>query len=66
MKMQSQIIQGRAWLDKYGVSWLRIIGRLKPGENIARAKADLNVVFQQILNGPAKSKINSDEMAELR
>jgi predicted permease len=66
MMMQGQIIRGREWLETYNVSWLRMIGRLKPGENIARARADLNVLFQQILNGPAKSKINSDDMEELR
>lgn len=65
MMMQGQIIHSREWLKTYNVSWLRLIGRLKPGENIARAKADLNVVFQQVLNGPAKSKIEADDMAEL-
>lgn len=66
MMMQPQIIRGRMWLETYNVSWLRVIGRLKPRENIARARADLNVLFQQILNGPAKSKINSEDMQELR
>jgi len=66
MMMQAEIIRGRAWLDAYDASWLHVIGRLKPGENLARARADLNVALQQILNGPSRSKINSDDMLELR
>lgn len=66
MMMQSQIIRGRQWLGTYNASWLRIIGRLKPGENIARAQADLNVLFQQVLNGPAKSNIGFEGVEKLR
>jgi predicted permease len=66
MTMQSRFIRGRSWLEAYDVSWLRVIGRLKPGENLARARADLNVLLQQILNGPVKSKIRSADMQNLR
>lgn len=63
--MQGEIIQGRSWLTDYKVSWLHLIARLKPGENIARATADVNVLFRQIINGPAKSKITSDDLQQL-
>jgi predicted permease len=66
MMMEAQILTGRPWLEDYDASWLRVIGRLKPGMNIDKAAADLNVVFQQTLNGPAKSKIHADDMAALR
>lgn len=66
MMMQATMIRGRSWLDTYNVSWLHLIGRLKPGVDIARAKADLNVLFHQTLNGPMKSKISSDDLQELQ
>jgi predicted permease len=66
MMMQAQIMAGRPWLEDYDASWLRVIGRLKPGVNLAKAGADVNVLFQQVLDGPAKSKIHADDMQELR
>lgn len=66
MMMEAQILAGRPWLEDYNASWLRVIGRLRPRVSIDKAAADLNVVFQQTLDGPAKSKIHPDDMAELR
>lgn len=64
--MEGQILSGRPWLESYEASWLRVIARLKPGMNIAQARADVNVVFKQTLEGPAKSKIHADDMEQLR
>ena len=66
MMMEEQILSGRPWLENYDASWLRVIARLKPGVSIAQARADVNVVFKQTLEGPAKSKIHADDMEELR
>jgi predicted permease len=64
--MEPQVLSGRPWLETYEASWLHVIGRLKPEINITKARADINVLFQQILNGPAKSRIHADDMRELR
>lgn len=66
MMMEAQILAGRPWLEDYDASWLHVIGRLRSDVSIDKAAADLNVVFQQTLDGPAKSKIHPDDMTELR
>jgi predicted permease len=65
LMMEQQILSGRPWLENYEASWLHLIGRLRPGINLAQARSDLNVVFRQVLNGPIKSKIHADELKEL-
>ena len=55
LAMQPQMMPGRMWLrddaehpfDK--VMWLHAIGRLKPGVTMQQAKANVNVVFKQIV-----------------
>ena len=38
--------------------FMNLIGRLKPGVTLAAAKANLNVVYQQLLPGYFRSKVN--------
>ncbi len=54
LSMQSEIYPGRDYLSLepkpfHKIEWLQAIGRLKPGVDVARAKASTNVAFQQIL-----------------
>lgn len=54
LSMQSEIYPGRDYLSLetkpfHKTEWLQAIGRLKPGVELAQAKANLNAVFQQIL-----------------
>lgn len=54
LSMQSEIYPGRDFLSLepkpfHKIEWLQAIGRLKPGVGIDQANANLNAVFQQIL-----------------
>jgi predicted permease len=54
LSMQSEIYPGRDYLSLetkpfHKIEWLQAIGRLKRGVGIDRANANLNAVFQQIL-----------------
>lgn len=64
--MQEQIITGRKWLDAYNASWLHIIGRLKSGASVEQARANVNVVLQQLLNGPLGSKLSKSDLDNLK
>ena len=64
--MQEQIITGRKWLEAYNVTWLHVIGRLKPGVSVANAAANVNLVMQQLLSGPLKAKLSKDDIDNLK
>ena len=62
VSMQPQIIRGRHWLTAENASWLSMIGRLKSGVTAEKAQAELNVIFQQALQGPFGAALNSDDL----
>ncbi|HWX53822.1 MAG TPA: ABC transporter permease [Verrucomicrobiae bacterium] len=64
--MQTQVITGRAWLESFNASWLHCIGRLKPGTGIEQARANLNVLLQQLANGPMGAKLHKDDLENLK
>ncbi len=64
--MQEQIIPGRKWRENYEASWLHSIARLKPGVSLEQAAANVNLVFQQLLNGPLKGKLSKDDFNNLK
>ncbi|HZU29736.1 MAG TPA: ABC transporter permease, partial [Candidatus Angelobacter sp.] len=66
LSMQEQVVTGRKWLDDYNSSWLHIIARLKPGVNVNQARADVNLVFQQALNGALGAKLRKDDLDALK
>jgi predicted permease len=66
VSMQQQIIPGRAWLDNYEASWLHCIARLKPGVSVEQARANLNVLLQQMIAGPLGTKLNKDDRENLK
>ena len=58
LSMQSEIIPGRDFLSPetnhfHKAEWLQVIGRLKPGVNLAQAKAAITVEFQQMMRAQA-------------
>ena len=62
LSMQSEIYPGRDYLSLeakpfHKTEWLQAIGRLKPGVGIDRANANLNAVFQQML------QLQTDQMS---
>jgi predicted permease len=66
LSMQPEIMRGRLWRNAPDVSWLMLLGRLKPGENAAQAEANLNVVLQQALNGNYGALLSADDKQALR
>ncbi|HLW52535.1 MAG TPA: ABC transporter permease [Candidatus Angelobacter sp.] len=66
LSMEEQLLPGRQWLDTYSASWLHLIGRLRPGVTLTRARGAVNVTFQQLVQGPVGvqwTKVDRDEMA---
>jgi putative ABC transport system permease protein len=61
LSMQPEIVRGRHWRNNRNVSWLSLIGRLKPGTSLAQAEANVNVVFQQALKGDYGAALSSDD-----
>ncbi len=66
LSMQPEIVRGRHWRNSPHVSWLLLIGRLKPGITPAQAEANLNLVFQQALRGNYGATLTADDMREIR
>ena len=65
LSMQPQIMREEAVRNDPHVSWLSLIGRLKPGISIAQAKANINLVFQQAIKGQFGTRLNADDLDEI-
>jgi predicted permease len=57
---QPQIELRKSYLDDKNVYWLNMIGRLKPGVQLAQAQAAVNVELRQYLTERAGSQLNDD------
>jgi predicted permease len=57
---QPQIELRKSYLDDKNVYWLNMIGRLKPGIQLAQAQAGVNVELRQYLTERAGSQLNDD------
>ena len=55
VSMQAELIPGVKWLAGYQNSWLHILARRKPEVSVTQAHSNVNVVFQQLVNGPMGS-----------
>jgi predicted permease len=64
--MQEQLISGRKWLDDFDASWLHIIARLNPGVTVAQASSNLNLVLQQLVDGPVGARLHKDDRENLK
>jgi predicted permease len=51
LTMWGQVVPGRNVLENPGTSWLRMIGRLRPGINESAAQSRLTVMFREIVTG---------------
>lgn len=65
LTMQAELMPNQAWLDDPMALWLRLVGRLQPGETIPRAMAGLNATFQQILVEREGSSVTPERRREL-
>ncbi|HEY2499307.1 MAG TPA: ABC transporter permease [Candidatus Angelobacter sp.] len=64
--MQEKLVPGRKFLESYNASWLHLIGRLKPGVSVQQAAANVNLVKQQLVNGPLSGKLTKDDLESLK
>ena len=65
LTMWASIVPGRDLLNSPGTSWLRIIGRLKPGVSASQAEARLTVTFRRVLEGIFGPTASSDVRREI-
>lgn len=66
MSMQEQLMPGRKFLDDVHSSWLTVMARLKPGVSVEQAKANINVIWKQLLDSDYGAKAGSDDLPSLR
>jgi predicted permease len=66
VSMQPQMMPGRPWLDDIHASWLRVMARLKPGVGRSQAEANLDVLFQQWLQGPQGRSLDPGDQQGLK
>lgn len=64
--MQEALIPGRKWLEDYNASWLHCIARLRPDATVEQARANLNLMLQQLINGPMGAKLSKDDRENLK
>jgi predicted permease len=66
LSMQPQVMPGRPWLDDIHASWLRVMARLKPGVSRSQAEANMDVLFQQWLQGPQGRSLDPGDQQALK
>jgi len=66
MMMQPQVMPGRDWLHEdlktslEKVMWLQVLGRLKPGVTIAKAQAEMDILFKQIIEAGYPASLSAE------
>jgi predicted permease len=65
LTMQPQVMRDSGYRNSSSISWLLLIGRLKPGMSLAQAKTNVNLVFQQALKGDYGASLSSEDHAEI-
>jgi predicted permease len=60
MMMQPAVMPGRPWLNKDNVSFITILGRLKPGLSEAQIRTALTVVWRQILTDESGGNLTEE------
>lgn len=66
MMMQASVMPGREWLKNSRVSWLLLIGRMKPGITLDQARSITNVYAQRAVSSGWGSQFDVDEQENLR
>jgi predicted permease len=66
LSMQPQIMRDSGYRNDPRISWLLLIGRLKPGVSVAQARANVNFVFQQALKGQYGAALTADDISDIK
>ncbi len=64
LMMQLQVNTGRPYLDRWDTSWLLLLGRLKPGVSMPRAKAEMDALVARAVTTFAGAKISREIMPD--
>lgn len=62
LAMQAELMHGRDWYQDRNASWLQAVGRLKPGVSLAQARANLNVVYRQVVAGSFGAALTPEDL----
>jgi predicted permease len=66
LTMQSEIMRGQQdWYQNRNASWLQIVGRLKPGVSLGRARTAVGVLYKQILAGNFGAALDPEDLKVL-
>jgi predicted permease len=63
--MQPAVMTGRPFLKQPHATWVRLLGRRKPGITEQQARASLLVTWRQILTDEAGSKITEEDQRQI-
>ena len=66
LAFQPQIELRKSYLEDKNVSWLNMIGRLKPGIPLAQAQAGVNVQLQQFLTEQSGSQLSDENRVAIQ
>jgi predicted permease len=66
LSMQSQITRDSSYRSDPRISWLLLLGRLKPGVSVEQAKANVNFAFQQALKGTYGSSLRPEDLSDIK
>ena len=64
LSRQAQVLR-ESWLAKHDVSWLNMLGRLKPGVTVDRAQATLNTQLQQLYTAQIGTDVTPDKLRQI-
>jgi len=70
MMMEPMIKPGRDWLHEdlsqtlEKVMWLQVFGRLKPGVNLAKAQAEMDILFRQVIEAGYPTTLSPEARKE--
>jgi predicted permease len=66
LMMQPSVMPHAEWMNDRGISWLLMMGRLKPGISIEQARSDITGVMKQSLLTNAKGDVIGAVQRDLR
>jgi predicted permease len=58
------LLRPKSWLGLGNYNWLSVVGRLKPGVSSDRARADLDLIFTQVLTESSSGSENEHDRRE--